>query len=87
MQSRVSASLGVSHTLVVPEEYPRIQEAVDAADPGDTVRVGEGHYEEALVINKPIRLVGEGREQVVLEAPKGTFRLLTVNIAARRGRD
>src|SRR6476661_5843916 len=34
----------------VPEEYPTIQAAVDAAQPGDLVRIGPGTYREQVVV-------------------------------------
>ena len=46
-------------TIVVPDEYPTIQEAVDAASEGDTVFVKSGTYNESVFINQAISLVGE----------------------------
>lgn len=38
-----------------------ITAAVQAAKPGDTVRVARGYYEEHLVIDKPLHLIGVNR--------------------------
>ena len=46
-------------TIVVPDDYPTIQEAVNAANPGDTIFVKAGIYYENVVIDKPINLIGE----------------------------
>jgi len=43
----------------VPRDYATIQEAVDAADPGDTIRVGPGEYAGAT-ITKRLELEGSG---------------------------
>jgi len=38
-------------TIYVPDNYSTIQEAINAASPGDTIIVGEGTYYENLVVN------------------------------------
>ena len=52
----------------VPEQYDTIQEAVDAARPGDLVLVSPGVYREAVVVRtEGIVLRGTDRNQVVLD--------------------
>jgi hypothetical protein len=46
-------------TIVVPDDYLTIQEAINAAVPGDTVNVRAGTYGEYVVVNKSISLIGE----------------------------
>ena len=46
-------------TIVVPEDYPTIQEAINRADPGDTVYVKAGQYNGSLVIKQSIALIGQ----------------------------
>ena len=41
-------------------DYRRIQEGVNAADPGDTVRVWAGTYDEDVLVEKTINLIGNG---------------------------
>jgi Right handed beta helix region len=58
----------------VPEEYPSIQAAVDAAQPGDLVRIGPGTYHEQVVVGpakKDIVLRGTDRNRVVLDGDRG----------------
>jgi hypothetical protein len=47
-------------TLTVPEEYPTITAAIAAANPGDTVMVGPGTYNEEVVIDKAVNVLGSG---------------------------
>jgi nitrous oxidase accessory protein NosD len=43
---------------VSPGPGTPLQDAIDAASPGDTLRIAGGGYPEAIVINKPLRLFG-----------------------------
>jgi hypothetical protein len=46
--------------IQAPRDYPTIQEAVNAAMPGDVIKVGKGEFKGASV-NKPVTLIGEGK--------------------------
>jgi parallel beta-helix repeat protein len=46
-------------TIVVPDDYSTIQEAVDAASENDIVFVKSGKYNESVSIDQPISLIGE----------------------------
>ena len=48
----------------VPDRYPTIQAAVDAADPGDVIDVGPGAHCGATV-DRPVDLQGHGRATIV----------------------
>jgi parallel beta-helix repeat protein len=41
-----------STTIIVPDDYPTIQAAVNVATPGDTIIVREGNYTENVDVNK-----------------------------------
>lgn len=45
-------------TIHVPADYPTIQDAIDAAWPGDTIIVDSGTYYENVVVNKKVNLLG-----------------------------
>jgi parallel beta-helix repeat protein len=49
--------------LVEPGPGTPVQDAIDTAGPGDTLRLAAGTYPEAIVIDKPLRL--EGRNAVI----------------------
>jgi len=52
----------------VPEAVPTIQEAVDAAAPGDLILIGPGVYHEGVRVTTPFLTIrGTDRDDVVLE--------------------
>jgi nitrous oxidase accessory protein len=50
-----------------PGNYSRIQDAIDDANPGDTVFVFNGTYYEVLVVNITIDLIGEDKNTTVID--------------------
>jgi parallel beta-helix repeat protein len=48
-------------------DFNRIQDAIDAASPGDTVKVCPGTYKESLVITKTLTLSGSGYERTTIQ--------------------
>ncbi|MBI41291.1 MAG: plastocyanin [Leptospiraceae bacterium] len=55
-------------TRKVPSQYPTIQTAVDAADPGDMVLIAPGIYREEVVITTPSLIIrGEDRNKVIVD--------------------
>ena len=48
-------------------EYTKIQDAIDNATAGDTIRVWEGTYEENVVIDKMVNLIGNGSEDTIID--------------------
>jgi len=64
----ILASCGFAQgTVTVPDDYPTIQAAIDAAQPGDTVFIREGKYKENLIITKPLNLIGEEHSLVKIQ--------------------
>ena len=49
--------------------YPgqSIQEAINTASPGDTLIIHEGTYNEKLVVNKSLTIMGVDKEEVILD--------------------
>ncbi len=64
--SDVEMAKAESRTIVVPNDYPTIADAVGNASPGDTVFVRKGNYTGGIVLNKPITLKGEDAESTII---------------------
>lgn len=54
-------------TLNVPEDYPTIQTAINAAYDGDAILVSPRVYYEHVVVNKTVSLIGENRETTIID--------------------
>jgi hypothetical protein len=48
--------------------FSNIQAAIEAASPGATITIGPGTYDENVVVNKPLTLIGAGRRTVIVPA-------------------
>lgn len=58
-----------AETLLVPDHYERIQDAIDAAQPDDEIRVAAGTYAERIDFRgKPIRVIGAGADTTTIDA-------------------
>ena len=53
--------------VLVPTEIPTIQEAIDAANDGDTILVASGTYYENIIINKNVKIIGEDWTTTILD--------------------
>ncbi len=80
-----------SQVIQVPQDYPTIQEAIDAAVDYDTIQVnrrsGESQsvYYERLTVNKELTLVGESRETIIIDGggAGSVIRVLAHNVEIR----
>jgi len=52
--------------ILVTNDYPTIQAAIDAANPNDTIQVQAGSYDEFLTITKPLSIIGSGSTNCVV---------------------
>jgi parallel beta-helix repeat protein len=62
-----------------PENYSKIQEAIDNASEGDNIIVFHGIYYEVVSISKQLCIKGEGKEITIIDAQKKGY---SVNISA-----
>ena len=73
-------------TRLVPQDYPTIQAAVDAAAPGDLVLIDRGTYREQVEVTTPgLTLRGVDRNDVVIDGefqrPNGVSVLFADGVA------
>jgi|GEM_PF-1784805 len=59
-------------------QYSEVGKGIDAVRDGGEVKIGAGVYEENLVINKNVTLVGEGREEVKIEGRELGYPVLLI---------
>jgi parallel beta-helix repeat protein len=60
-----------SGMLIVPDNYPTIQSAINSASSGDTVIVKKGVYYENPVITTSIALIGENSNETIIMLSSG----------------
>lgn len=66
--SPLTATAAPPRTLTVPGDYATIQEAVNAARPGDTVLISPGRYKEGVMVKTPrITIRGLDRNKVLID--------------------
>ena len=62
---------GQAKTIVVPTDYPTIQEAINNARNGDTIFIRSGTYEgpidQTIIIDKTLTIIGENVDNTILE--------------------
>lgn len=49
-------------------DFSKVQDAINAASPGDTIYVFNGTYYENVVVNKTVSLIGEHRHSAIIDA-------------------
>ena len=54
-------------TIIVPDDYPTIQQAINHASFNYTIFVKNGIYYERIVINETVSLVGESRSATIID--------------------
>jgi parallel beta-helix repeat protein len=67
-----------SGIITVPDDYPAIQTAINAANVGDTVFVRNATYYENVVVNKTVLFVGESPETTIVDGGQGDSAIMIV---------
>jgi parallel beta-helix repeat protein len=81
--STLGTNINFFNTIIVPDDYLTIQEALDNANNGYTIFVRSGIYHENIIINKSIYLIGEDSENTIIDGgqnSKNTITIISPNI-------
>ena len=62
----LASQVNAAEALTVPGDYPTIQEAVDAASPGQEIEVSAGKWKGAEIW-QPVKIKGEGTDTRIVE--------------------
>ena len=66
--------------LIVPDDHSTIQSAINAANPGETIFVRSGFYQENIIIDKKdIYLLGEDKLTTIIDGGKTTKDAINVS--------
>jgi hypothetical protein len=65
---KAPCTMASARQIRVPRDYATIQGAIDAASPGDTVRVEPGTYTESVQLRAGVCLLGSGAPRTILDA-------------------
>ena len=68
-----STSIGEEDFITVPDDYITIQDAINHANPGVSIYVKRGVYEESIIIDtERITLQGEDKNNTIIRGGSGT---------------
>jgi parallel beta-helix repeat protein len=71
---------GKPRNIHVKQDFLTIQAAIDNANDGDTIYVSAGTYYEHVIIDKQVKLIGEGENTTVIDGSnQGTVVRITAN--------
>ena len=62
------SSKAVAKDWHVPQDFSSIQAAIDAASPGDRIILGEGTYDESIVLRSSLSIIGQSPELTVIQS-------------------
>ena len=69
-----------SPEYTVPDQFPTIQSAIDAAQPGDEIRVRPGNYHEDLRLKSDVKVLGSGYENTFIIGTGTTDTVAAFNV-------
>ena len=72
-------------TLRVPQDYPTIQSAINAAHAGDTIQVDTGTYPENVIVNATVTIIGKDATTTIVDGGENdmVFNIQADNVELR----
>jgi len=62
-------TIPIQAKIIVPNDYPTIQQAINAASPGETIVIKDGTYTENVKVNKSVTIISEnGSANCIVQA-------------------
>ncbi len=62
-----------SEIICVPDDFRTIQDAINNAGFGDTILVRAGTYQENIILNRSVSLVGENRDLTIVQGSTSSY--------------
>jgi parallel beta-helix repeat protein len=66
MAEKSTTLSNTTHATIIVRPGKKLQSAIDAAKPGDTILVKAGVYKEAIIVNKPLTIRGEDARTTII---------------------
>ncbi len=77
----LTISTQASSKLLVPTVYPTIMAAIAAAFPYDTIEISAGEYDEEIIIDKDLVIIGAGQENTILKNSLTDIHIMSISNA------
>lgn len=72
-----------SQTIIrVPQDYDKIQTALDSSSTSDTILVSQGVYKENIIINKPVTIIGDTNSKPVITSDSLYLAAIYINTSS-----
>jgi parallel beta-helix repeat protein len=82
----VAPDIVKSKTIRVPEDFAKIQGAIDSAKSGDVIMVAAGEYKENIIMKDGVSLIGAGADGTIIDGQKSGNVVAFKNVANKETR-
>ena len=68
-----------NETIIIPIDYPTIQQGINHAQNGDTIYIQSGEYSENIIVNKSVQINGENKNSVNIKGLNPSDHVFFIN--------